>query len=244
MRADRLLVARGMFESRARAQAAIDAGLVSADGRLVRKASQEIAERARIEASAPHPFVSRGGVKLAHALEHFGLSPKGSVCLDVGASTGGFTDVLLGAGASRVYAVDTGHGQLHRSLADHPGVVSMESTDARRLTPDMFGEPIGFITIDASFISLRLLMPHVLPLGAPGASLIALIKPQFEVGRARLGKNGIVTDEALYAPLCAGIADEIVAAGWSVRPVAPSPIAGGDGNREFLLAATRPAVSG
>jgi len=235
-RADRLLVARGLFESRAKAQAAIEAGLVSADGAVVRKASEEIAGDAALRAKPAHPFVSRGGVKLAAALEHFGFDPRGRVCLDVGASTGGFTEVLLERGARKVYAVDVGRGQLHGSLRARTEVVALEATDIRTLSPDRFDAPPGLVTIDVSFISLKLVLPAALALAKPPAALVALIKPQFEAGRAAL-KKGVVRDPAVHAAVCDDIAGFVASLGWRVRGVIPSPIAGGDGNWEFLLGA-------
>lgn len=232
-------MALGHFESRARAQAAIEAGLVSADGKQVRKASQEISSDAVISASAPHPYVSRGGVKLADALQAFGIDPGGMACLDVGASTGGFTDVLLRAGARRVYAVDTGHDQCHTSLRNRPDVVLLEGFDARRLTRAEVPEPVDLIVIDVSFISLSLVLPAVLALSADQASLVALIKPQFEVGKSKIGKGGIVKDHSLHDEVCNRIAGEVSGLGWAVAGVIPSPIEGGDGNREFLIAARR-----
>src|SRR6185312_1699971 len=180
MRADRLLVERGLFDSRAKAQAAIEAGLVQANGATVRKASEEIARDADLTASPAHPYVSRGGVKLAAALDHFAIDPKGRVCLDVGASTGGFTQVLVVRGAKRVYAVDVGRGQLHDSLRGRPEIVSLEETDIRTLPASSFDAPPDLITIDVSFISLKLVLPAATALAAPSATLVALIKPQFE----------------------------------------------------------------
>jgi 23S rRNA (cytidine1920-2'-O)/16S rRNA (cytidine1409-2'-O)-methyltransferase len=237
-RADRLLVARGLFASRAKAQAAIEAGLVTANDVVVRKASEEIATDAVLRASPAYPYVSRGGMKLAAALDHFGFDPKGKVCLDVGASTGGFTQVLLERGASRVYAVDVGRGQLHASLRARPDVVVLEQTDIRTLSPARFDEPPDLVTIDVSFISLKQVAPAALALAKIPAQLVALIKPQFEVGRAAL-KKGVVRDAAVHAAVCEDIAAFIAALGWRVIDVVPSPIAGGDGNAEFLLGATR-----
>jgi 23S rRNA (cytidine1920-2'-O)/16S rRNA (cytidine1409-2'-O)-methyltransferase len=236
-RADRLLVERGLFESRAKAQAAIEAGLVSANGVAVRKASEEIAADAMLRASAAHPYVSRGGVKLNAALDHFGFDPKGRVCLDVGASTGGFTQVLQERGTARVYALDVGHGQLHESLRTRPEVVSLEQTDIRALSPARLDPRPDLITVDVSFISLKLALPAALALAERPAQLVALIKPQFEAGRAHV-KKGIVRDEAARAAVCADIAGFVASLGWRVAGVIPSPIAGGDGNAEFLLGAT------
>ncbi|WP_292532385.1 TlyA family RNA methyltransferase [Methylocystis sp.] len=237
-RADTALHARGLFESRAKAREAIEAGLVSVDGRVVKKPSEPIAADASIVARAPYPWVSRGGVKLAHALDHFGVDPDGRFCLDVGASTGGFTDVLLTRGARHVVAVDVGHGQLHERLRGDLRVTSLEGQDARALTAAHLTEAPSLIVIDASFISLVALLPHVLSLAAPGADLVALIKPQFEAGRAAM-KKGVVRDEKIHAQVCARMEREIKALGWRVAGVIPSPIEGGDGNREFLVHATR-----
>jgi len=238
MRADRLLVERGLFESRARAQAAIAAGLVTADGARVNKPSDEIALDAVLAAAPAHPWVSRGGVKLAAALDHFGFDPAGRACLDVGASAGGFTDVLLAHGARRVYAVDVGRGQLHASLANRPDVVSLEATDIRRLTPAKLPEPPEAAVVDVSFISLKLVLPPALALLRPPAWLVALIKPQFEAGRRHV-KKGIVRDPQIHAAVCDDIAGAVSGLGWSVSGLCPSPIAGGDGNREFLIGARR-----
>ena len=238
MRADRLLVERGLFDSRAKAQAAIEAGLVQANGATVRKASEEIARDADLTASPAHPYVSRGGVKLAAALDHFAIDPTGRVCLDVGASTGGFTQVLVVRGAKRVYAVDVGRGQLHDSLRGRPEIVSLEETDIRTLPASSFDAPPDLITIDVSFISLKLVLPAVTALVTPVATLLALIKPQFEAGRDRV-KKGVVRDPAVHQAVCDDIAAVAASLGWRVRGIIPSPIAGGDGNVEFLLAAER-----
>lgn len=238
-RADQLLVERGLFESRARAQAAIAAGLVLADGVVVRKASEAIAQGAEIEASAPHPYVSRGGVKLAHALDTFGIDPAGRTALDLGASTGGFCDVLLRRGASRVFAVDVGRGQLHASLLGDPRLVNLEGTDARNLTAGMLSPAPDLVTGDVSFISLRLVLPPALALAAPAARLVVLVKPQFEAGRDHVGRGGVVKDPAVHEAVCAGIGEHVTSLGWRVRAIVPSPIEGGDGNREFLLFAER-----
>jgi 23S rRNA (cytidine1920-2'-O)/16S rRNA (cytidine1409-2'-O)-methyltransferase len=235
-RIDRLLVERGLFESRAKAQAAIEAGLVRAGEHLVRKASEEIAVDAALQASAAHPYVSRGGVKLAAALDHFGFDPKGRICLDVGASTGGFTQVLLERGAKRVIAVDVGRGQLHASLRARPEVVSLEETDIRNLTPARLGEPPDLVVIDVSFISLKLVLPAALALAKTPAQLVTLIKPQFEAGRTAL-KKGVVRDPAVRTAVCDDIVAFVASLGWRVLGVTPSPIAGGDGNAEFLLGA-------
>jgi len=236
LRADRLLVERGLFASRAKAQAAIEAGLVHAGDTPVRKASEEIAVDAALRATPAHPYVSRGGLKLAAALDRFGFEPKGRVCLDVGASTGGFTEVLLERGARRVIAVDVGRGQLHASLRVRPEVVSLEETDIRSLSPARLDEAPDLIVIDASFISLKLVLPAALPLARTPAQLVALIKPQFEAGRAAL-KKGVVRDAAVHAAVCDDIAAFVASLGWQVAGTIPSPITGGDGNAEFLLGA-------
>jgi len=237
IRIDRLLVERGLFESRAKAQAAIHAGQVRADGVTVGKPSDEVAADAVLSAAPAHPYVSRGGVKLAAALDHFGFDPRGCACLDVGASTGGFTEALLARGARRVYAVDVGRGQLHERLRGRPEVVSLEATDIRDLAATQLAEPPGFVTVDVSFISLKQVLPAALALTQRPARLIALIKPQFEAGRPAL-KKGIVRDAALQAAVCDDIAALVTSLGWIVAGVIPSPIAGGDGNREFLIAAS------
>src|SRR5579863_7975136 len=233
-RADLVLVARGFFASRARAQAAIAAGLVRADGALIGKASEEIAPTAAIEATAAHPWASRGGVKLVAALDAFGLDPVGLVCLDIGASTGGFTDVLLARGARRVYAVDVGRDQLDQRLRTDRRVIAREGLDARKLTSSVFDEPPQAIVCDVSFISLRLVLPRVLSLAAEEAWLAALIKPQFEVGRARL-KKGVVKDEVALSEACDGVVACVEGLGWRSLGVMASPIRGGDGAKEFLI---------
>ena len=238
LRADRLLVERGLFESRAKAQAAIAAGLVTADGARVEKPSDEIAADAVMQASPEHPWVSRGGVKLAAALDHFSFDPRGRACLDVGASTGGFTHVLVERGAQRVYAVDVGRGQLHTSLHGRPDIVSIEETDIRAFTPALLTESLDFVVADVSFISLKLVLPAALGLTKSPAHLLALIKPQFEAGRAHL-KKGIVRDPAIHQAVCEDISAFVAGLGWSVLGVIPSPIAGGDGNREFFIGARR-----
>jgi 23S rRNA (cytidine1920-2'-O)/16S rRNA (cytidine1409-2'-O)-methyltransferase len=237
-RIDRLLVERGLFESRAKAQAAIEAGLVMVEGRIVAKASEEISADAKLNASAVHPYVSRGGVKLASALDHFHIEPKGRVCLDAGASTGGFTQVLLERGASRVYAVDVGHGQLHKSLQGRPEIVSLEDTDIRTVSVAKFEELPDLVTADVSFISLKLVLPSAFALVKPVAQLVALIKPQFEAGRSAV-KKGIVRDAAVHAAVCDDISGFVASLGWRVLGIIPSPIEGGDGNAEFLVGAAR-----
>jgi 23S rRNA (cytidine1920-2'-O)/16S rRNA (cytidine1409-2'-O)-methyltransferase len=238
-RADLALVARGLFDSRAKARAAIEAGGVTADGRLVAKASEPIADDAVVEATPAHPYVGRGALKLEHALSAWAVAVMGRVVLDVGASTGGFTEVCLAAGARRVYAVDVGRGQLHPSLAEDPRVVSLEGLDARTLTPAELPEPPELIVCDVSFIGLAKALPAALALAAPDADLIALVKPQFEVGPERVGKGGVVKDAEARDAALAGVRAWLAAGGWAVRATADSPIAGGGGNREFLLWATR-----
>jgi 23S rRNA (cytidine1920-2'-O)/16S rRNA (cytidine1409-2'-O)-methyltransferase len=237
-RADRLLVARGLFESRARAQAAIAAGLVTADGVTVRKASKEISSSAIIAAEPEHPYVSRGGVKLAAALDHFHSDVAGRTCLDVGASTGGFSEILLLRGAQRVYAIDVGHGQLHSRLRGRDGIMSMEDTDIRTLDPSRFAAPPDFATVDVSFISLKLVLPALGKLLNRRATLVALIKPQFEAARRDI-KKGIVRNAEVHAVVCADIKACLTSLGWRVGGIVPSPILGGDGNREFFVEAER-----
>src|SRR5262245_58231896 len=227
MRIDRLLVERGLFESRAKAQAAIGAGRVTADELIVAKPSDEVSADAVLHAEPAHPWVSRGGVKLAAALDHFRFDPSGCVCLDVGASTGGFAQVLLARGARRVYAVDVGQRQLHASLQARREIVSIEKTDVRALDPALLCEPPNFITIDVSFISLELVLPAALALAHKPARSLALIKPQFEAGRHAL-KKGIVRDPLVHAVVCDRIAAFVSSLGWAVTGVIPSPIAGGD----------------
>jgi len=238
-RADVALAERGLFESRAKAREAILAGLVSVEGRVIAKPSERIASDANIIARAPYPWVSRGGVKLAHGLDVFGVDPMGRYCLDIGASTGGFTDVLRARGARHVVAVDVGHGQLHERLARDSRVKSLEGLDARALVPAHLVERPSLIVIDASFISLSLILPNVLSLASKRAELVALIKPQFEAGRAAV-KKGIVSDEAIHADVCARITAKIEDLGWRNEGLTQSPIEGGDGNREFLICARRP----
>jgi 23S rRNA (cytidine1920-2'-O)/16S rRNA (cytidine1409-2'-O)-methyltransferase len=242
-RADLLLVALGLAESRARAQALILAGKVFSDTKRVEKAGDLLADGAPLEVRGQdHPWVSRGGLKLAHALAHFGLNPEGRVCLDLGASTGGFTDVLLQHGAAKVYAVDVGHGQLAWKLRQDPRVVVLEKTNARYLDATAIPEPIGALVCDASFIGLRTILPAPLALCAPGAFAVALIKPQFEAGPGQVGKGGVVRDAALHRSICAMIADWWAALpGWQVLGIAESPITGPEGNKEFLIAARREA---
>ena len=237
-RADLLLVERGLFESRAKAREAIEAGLVSANGAVVRKASDTIAPDAKIEAKAPYPWVSRGGLKLVAGLDHFRIDPAGLTCLDVGSSTGGFTHVLLARGAAKIFAVDVGQDQLHASLRGDPRVASLEKTDARELDEQIIPQQPQLIVCDASFISLKLVLPRALELAGPGAKLIALIKPQFEAGRAAV-KKGIVKDPAIHAAVCAEIEAWLSTSRWNVLGMIASPITGGDGNVEFLIGAEK-----
>jgi 23S rRNA (cytidine1920-2'-O)/16S rRNA (cytidine1409-2'-O)-methyltransferase len=238
VRADRLLIERGLFESRAKAQAAIAAGHVTADDAPVAKPSDAVSANAVLRAEPAHPWVSRGGVKLGAALDRFGFDPAGCVCLDIGASTGGFTDVLLARGARRVVAVDVGRAQLHERLRGRREVLSLEATDIRKFDAARMPEPADMVTVDVSFISLKLVLPAALALAKPKAWLIALIKPQFEAGRAHL-KKGIVRDAQVHATVCDDIAGFVASLGWRIEGTIPSPIAGGDGNAEFLLGATR-----
>ena len=238
LRADRLLVERGLFASRAKAQAAIAAGRVTADDVPVRRASDAIARDAVLRAEPAHPWVSRGGVKLEAALDRFGFDPQGRICLDVGTSTGGFTEVLIARGARRVYAVDVGRDQLHPSLKTRPEVIAFEDTDIRNLASGRLPEPPDLVVVDVSFISLKLVLPAALALAGAPAQLVALIKPQFEAGRRHL-KKGIVRDAAVQAQVCDEIVEVVRALGWTVTEVIESPIAGRDGNREFLLGAIR-----
>jgi 23S rRNA (cytidine1920-2'-O)/16S rRNA (cytidine1409-2'-O)-methyltransferase len=241
LRADQLLVDRGLAESRARAQALILAGLVFSGERKLDKAGQALAADAPLEVRGrDHPWVSRGGIKLAHALDHFRWDVAGAVALDVGASTGGFTDVLLQRGAVRVFAVDSGTNQLAWKLRSDPRVVSLERTNARYLGRDHVPEPVDLIVCDASFISLAKVLGTALDLARPGGRLIALIKPQFEAERHEIGKGGVVRDAAVHARVCENVADWLGTRGWTVVGAVPSPITGPEGNVEFLIAAERP----
>ena len=241
IRLDELLVRHGLAASRARAQALVLAGLVYAGERRLEKSGAKIAPNTLLAVRGPdHPWVSRGGVKLAHGLDHFRISAEGLVALDIGASTGGFTDVLLARGARRVYAVDVGHGQLDWRLRNDARVVVLEKTNARRLDTRTIPEPPQLIVCDASFIGLEVVLPAALALAAPGAKLIALIKPQFEVGKSRVGKKGVVRDPALHREVCERIEAWLAAQpGWRVLGLAESPITGPEGNKEFLIAAER-----
>jgi 23S rRNA (cytidine1920-2'-O)/16S rRNA (cytidine1409-2'-O)-methyltransferase len=234
-RIDALLVARGLFESRAKARAAIEAGGVTAAGVTVNRPSQMIEPDAAIEAAPAHPYVGRGALKLAHALAIWPIAVAGRTCLDVGASTGGFTEVLLQAGAARVYAVDVGRGQLHPRIAGDARVLSLEGVDARALTPALLAMPLQLVVCDVSFIALEKALPAALELAGPGADLVALVKPQFEVGRERVGKGGVVRDAGARDDAAAGVRRFLEASGWSVAGEAESPVLGGDGNAETLL---------
>ena len=240
-RADQLVVERGLADSRSRAQALIMAGAVYAGTRRVAKAGEQLSTDAELSLKGrDHPWVSRGGLKLAPALDRFGIDPAGAVALDLGASTGGFTDVLLQRGAARVYAVDVGHGQLAWKLRQDERVVLLERTNARHLTGAHVPEPVDLVVSDASFISILSILPPALALAAPGARLIALLKPQFEVGRERVGKGGVVRDPALHAEACDKVRAWLAAQpGWSVLGVEESPVTGPEGNREFLLVGVR-----
>jgi 23S rRNA (cytidine1920-2'-O)/16S rRNA (cytidine1409-2'-O)-methyltransferase len=237
-RADLVLVERGLFESRARARAAIEAGNVTADAAPVAKPSDMIAENAVLQAEPAHPFVSRGGVKLAGALEHYPIPIEDHVCLDVGASTGGFTEVLLANGASLVFAVDVGHGQLHPSLSGHPKVVAMEQTDIRKLAGTRLPARPDIVVIDVSFISLKAVLPVALELAAAPMHLLALIKPQFEAGPKR-AKGGIVRNAMVHQQVCDDVSAFAASLGCTDIQVFPSRIKGGDGNVEFFLGARR-----
>jgi 23S rRNA (cytidine1920-2'-O)/16S rRNA (cytidine1409-2'-O)-methyltransferase len=242
-RADQLLVERGLAESRAKAQALILAGLMFVGERRVDKPGDMLAKGAAIDLRAgDHPWVSRGGIKLAHALDYFAINPAGLVGLDIGASTGGFTDVLLTRGAARVYAVDVGHGQLAWKLRQDPRVIVFERTNARALGGAQVTEPVDIIVCDASFIGLATVLPAPLALAAERASLVALVKPQFEAGPEAVGKGGVVRDSAVHAAVCDRAAAWVAAQpGWSVLGLVESPIRGPQGNREFLLYARRDA---
>lgn len=238
-RADQLLVDRGLVESRTKAQALIMAGLVFSAEKRIAKAGDQLPEEAPLEVRGqPHPWVSRGGCKLAHALEHFALSPLDRVCLDVGASTGGFTDVLLTNGARSVYAVDVGHGQLAWKLRSDPRVTVLEKCNARNLDTNIIPIAPAVVVCDASFIGLRTVLPAALDLAAPGAWAVALIKPQFEAGRDQIGAKGVVRDPAVHESVCATIEEWWRGLeGWTVLGIEESPITGPEGNKEFLIAA-------
>ena len=242
VRADQLLVERGLAESRTRAQALILAGLVYSGERKIDKAGQALAGDALLGVRGKdHPWVSRGGVKLAHGLDRFGWDVEGEIAMDVGSSTGGFTDVLLTRGANRVYAVDSGTNQLAWKLRQDDRVIVLEQTSARILTADHIPEPIDLIVCDASFIGLAKVLERPLQFAAPFARLMALIKPQFEAGRVDVGKGGVVRDPAIHQRVCHEIETWLSASGWHVEGITPSPITGPEGNVEFLIAATHNA---
>jgi 23S rRNA (cytidine1920-2'-O)/16S rRNA (cytidine1409-2'-O)-methyltransferase len=240
-RADQLLVERGLAESRARAQALILAGSVFEGERRIAKAGDQLAADAALRVKGrDHPWVSRGGVKIAHALDHFGIDVSARIALDIGASTGGFTDVLLARGAQLVYAVDVGHGQLAWKLRHDPRVIVHERLNARSLTREQIPEPVDIIACDASFIGLAKVLQAPLTLAAAGAALVALVKPQFEAGREHVGKSGVVRDPAIHIAVCERAAEWVGAQpGWTVIGVVESPILGPEGNREFFLHARR-----
>jgi 23S rRNA (cytidine1920-2'-O)/16S rRNA (cytidine1409-2'-O)-methyltransferase len=240
VRADQLLVARGLAESRTRAQALILAGNVFVGDRRVAKAGDLLSDDAELNVKGrDHPWVSRGGIKLDHGLTHFGFDVRGGVALDVGSSTGGFTDVLLSRGAAKVYAVDVGTNQLAWKLRSDPRVVVHEQTNARDLSSEIIPEPVGIIVCDASFISLTKVLDRALDLAEPGARLVALVKPQFEAGRQEVGKGGVVRDAAVHERVCEEAADWVRSKGWRVLGVERSPITGPEGNVEFLLGAIK-----
>lgn len=240
IRADQLLVMRELVESRARAQALILAGLVFSGETRITKAGQALPEHAPLEVRGrDHPWVSRGGIKLAHALEHFGLDPEGAIAMDIGSSTGGFTDVLLTNGAQRVFAVDSGTNQLAWKLRQDPRVTVLEQTSARILTPEMIDAPCNWVVCDASFIGLSKVLAVPLKLASERCQLVALIKPQFEVGKGEVGKGGVVRETALHVRVCDEVRDWLQNEGWTVQGIAESPITGPEGNVEFLISAQR-----
>ncbi|MBX9635594.1 MAG: TlyA family RNA methyltransferase [Magnetospirillum sp.] len=236
-RVDQLLVERGLVESRSRAQALVMAGLVLSGGKRVDKPGHQLAEDAPLELKGQdHPWVSRGGLKLVEALDRFAIDPTGKIAVDVGASTGGFTDVLLTRGATKVYAVDVGHGQLAWKLRSDERVVVLERTNARYLTAEQIPEPVDMVVCDASFIGLETVLPTALGFARPGGYLVALIKPQFEVGKGRVGKGGVVREPELHAEVCDRIQEWLAARpGWQVLGLCESPITGPEGNKEFLI---------
>jgi 23S rRNA (cytidine1920-2'-O)/16S rRNA (cytidine1409-2'-O)-methyltransferase len=242
-RADVFLVSHGFAASRAEAQAAIRAGRVTADGQPITKAAQKLSGSMNISYKPAHPYVSRGGLKLAAALDNFAVSPQGRVCLDIGASTGGFTQVLLERGARRVYAVDVGHGQLHAKIAADPHVIKLEGVNGRDLTSALVPEPPQLIVADVSFISLKLALPPALALAARDCWAILLVKPQYEIGTWGRSKKGIVKDDALREAALAEVSAWVKAQGWQVTSTMESPITGGEGNREYLLAAKKAEMS-
>jgi 23S rRNA (cytidine1920-2'-O)/16S rRNA (cytidine1409-2'-O)-methyltransferase len=240
VRIDQLLVERGLAESRTRAQALVMAGHVMLGDKKADKPGLQVAEDAEISVKGQdHPWVSRGGIKLAHALEQFGIVVTGAVAIDVGSSTGGFTDVLLTNAAAKVYAVDSGTNQLAWKLRQHPRVVVHEQTSARILTEAHIPEPVDLIVCDASFISLAKVLERPMSFAKIGAQLVALIKPQFEAGRGEVGKGGVVRDVAVHARVCNEVSDWLEASGWRVRGLTESPITGPKGNVEFLVWAAK-----
>ncbi|MBY8338329.1 TlyA family RNA methyltransferase [Alteriqipengyuania sp. NZ-12B] len=240
MRVDQLLVARGLAESRARAQALVMAGVVFAGETKIAKPGQPIAEDAELEVRGrDHPWVSRGGMKLAHALDAFDLDPTGAVAMDIGSSTGGFTDVLLQRGAARVFAVDSGTNQLAWKLRQDERVTVLEQTSARILTPQQIDAPCNWVVCDASFIGMAKVLERPLELAAPQCRLVSLIKPQFEVGREEVGKGGVVRDPGLHVRVCEEARAWLESSGWQVQGIVESPITGPKGNVEFLISASR-----
>jgi 23S rRNA (cytidine1920-2'-O)/16S rRNA (cytidine1409-2'-O)-methyltransferase len=240
LRADQLLVHRELAESRTRAQALILAGNVFSGDRRVAKAGDLLAEDAELTVKGrDHPWVSRGGVKLDHGLTHFGFDVAGAVAIDVGSSTGGFTDVLLSRGASKVYAIDVGTNQLAWKLRNDPRVVVHEKTNARTLDANIVPEPVDIVVCDASFIALSKVLDAALDLAKPGTKLVALIKPQFEAGRSEVGKGGVIRDPEVHQRVCDDAVAWVVSKGWDVLGVTPSPITGPEGNVEFLLGAVK-----
>jgi 23S rRNA (cytidine1920-2'-O)/16S rRNA (cytidine1409-2'-O)-methyltransferase len=248
MRADQMLVDRGLVESRAKAQALILAGLVFSGERKIDKAGQALGPDVPLEVRGrEHPWVSRGGIKLAHALDHFGWDVSGATGLDVGSSTGGFTDVLLQRGAARVFAIDVGTNQLAWKLRQDPRVVVHEQTNARYLSREIVPDPIDIVVCDASFISLAKVLDTALDLAREGGRLVALVKPQFEAERQEIGKGGVVRDPAVHDRVCTAAAEWVATRGWRVEGVERSPITGPEGNVEFLLGATKstdPSIEG
>jgi 23S rRNA (cytidine1920-2'-O)/16S rRNA (cytidine1409-2'-O)-methyltransferase len=239
-RLDQMLVDRGLVESRTRAQALVMAGLVFSGEQKLAKPGQQLAEDAPLDVRGrDHPWVSRGGIKLAHAIEHFGLDPAGVTAMDIGSSTGGFTDVLLQGGAEHVFAVDSGTNQLAWKLRQDPRVTVLEQTSARVLTPAMIDRPVGWVVCDASFIGLAKVLEVPLQLAQSHCRLVALIKPQFEVGREEVGKKGVVSDPALHRRVCAEVQAWVEGLGFVVQGIVESPITGPEGNIEFLISAQR-----
>ena len=239
-RLDQLLADRGLAESRTRAQALVMAGLVFSGEMKLDKPGQQLAEDTPLDVRGrDHPWVSRGGIKLAHAIDHFGLDPGGAVAMDIGSSTGGFTDVLLSKGAAHVFAIDSGTNQLAWKLRQDPRVTVLEQTSARILTPEVIDRPCGWVVCDASFIGLAKVLERPLELAAPRCRLVALIKPQFEVGREEVGKGGVVRDPELHARVCEEVRAWVQGLGFSVQGIVESAITGPEGNVEFLISALR-----